>query len=89
MNILFYYLLTINIVTFIVFIVDKQRAIYNQRRVPERILWLMALIGGSLGAIAGMEIAKHKRKKISFVLVLYLILFLQAAVIYLSLRANN
>ncbi|HRY63405.1 MAG TPA: DUF1294 domain-containing protein [Patescibacteria group bacterium] len=83
---LFYYLLAINIITFVVFVWDKQRAIYNQRRVPEKVLWLMALVGGSVGAIAGMEIAKHKRKKISFVLVLYLILLLQAMGIYLMLK---
>ncbi len=89
MNIIFYYLLTINIITLIVFVVDKQRAIYNEQRVPERALWLLALMGGSIGAIVAMELAKHKRRKISFVLVLAIIMLIQVALVYFYLRQFN
>jgi uncharacterized membrane protein YsdA (DUF1294 family) len=79
---LFYYLAVVNFVTFIIFVSDKQQAIYNQQRVPEKFLWLMALIGGSLGGIMAMEIVRHKRRKIDFSLVMYTILLLQAMAIY-------
>ncbi|NMB48518.1 DUF1294 domain-containing protein [Candidatus Kuenenbacteria bacterium] len=83
---IFYYLLAINLLTFLIFVWDKQRAIYNQRRVPEKILWLMALAGGSIGAIVAMELAKHKRRKASFILVLALIMLIQVALIYFYLK---
>ena len=88
-NILFYYLLLINLTTFLIFVLDKQKAMYHTRRVPEKILWLLSLAGGSIGAIIAMELAKHKRKKISFVLMMALILLLQIILIYLVIRWYN
>ncbi len=79
---IFYYLLAINLITFLVFVWDKQRAIYNQRRVPERVLWLLSLLGGSLGALIAVELAKHKRRKASFILILALIMLFQIIIAY-------
>lgn len=57
------YLLIVNAVTFLVFGIDKKRAKKEQWRVPERTLLLLALAGGSVGALAGMYTFRHKNKK--------------------------
>ena len=56
------YLLVINLAAFIVFGADKRRAKRQQWRVPERTLFLLALLGGSLGAVCGMCVFRHKTK---------------------------
>ena len=75
---LLYYLIAINSVTFLMFGFDKWMARSNARRTPEKILWLFSLLGGSLGAILGMQTFRHKTKKISFQFILALILIIQA-----------
>lgn len=57
------YLLAINILTFVVFGVDKYKAIKKQYRVPEKTLFLLAVMGGSAGALAGMFTFRHKTRK--------------------------
>ena len=57
------YLLAINILTFVVFGVDKYKAIKKQYRVPEETLFLLAVMGGSAGALAGMFAFRHKTRK--------------------------
>lgn len=56
-------LLAINILTFVVFGVDKYKAIKKQYRVPEKTLFLLAVMGGSAGALAGMFAFRHKTRK--------------------------
>ena len=56
-------LLAINILTFVVFGVDKYKAIKKQYRVPEKTLFLLAVMGGSAGALAGMFTFRHKTRK--------------------------
>ena len=53
------YLVLINIITFIVFGVDKYKARNHKWRVPEATLFLLAIIGGSIGAILGMYTFRH------------------------------
>ena len=48
------YLLVINLVTMAIFLADKRRAGSKRRRVSERVLLLLALFGGSVGALAAM-----------------------------------
>lgn len=57
------YLLAINIVTFAMFVLDKQKAIGGEYRTPEAVLLGLSLLGGSMGGILGMKIAHHKTKK--------------------------
>ncbi len=67
MNIYFvYYLAAINLVTFIVYGVDKRKAIRQQWRISEKTLILLAVFGGSIGAAAGMICFHHKTKKMKF-----------------------
>lgn len=69
--------LGLNLVTFIVYWFDKWMARAHGWRIPEWILWLLALLGGSVGALLAVELLHHKSKKLSFQLVLWLIVLLQ------------
>ncbi|MCX4270440.1 MAG: DUF1294 domain-containing protein [Lachnospiraceae bacterium] len=56
------YLFCINLYAFFLMRVDKQRAIHHQWRIPEKNLFLSALLGGSLGSLFGMYHFHHKTK---------------------------
>ena len=60
MNIILYYLLAVNIATFLLYGVDKYKAKKNKWRISEATLLTMAAIGGSIGAWAGMRLWHHK-----------------------------
>lgn len=62
------YLFLINAVAFLLMLVDKLKARKNLWRIPERTLFLTALLGGSVGAIAGMYAFRHKTRHVSFTL---------------------
>ena len=66
MNIIFVYLLAVNVVAFLIMGADKKRAIQQRRRIPEKTLLLTALVGGSLGAYMGMQSFRHKTKHLKF-----------------------
>jgi len=61
------YLAGMNLLTFCVFGIDKRKAQKGRWRIPERTLFLLAIIGGSLGALVGMQLFRHKTKHKSFV----------------------
>ena len=81
------YLSIINALSFLLMLIDKQKAKKARRRIPEKTLLISALAGGSLGAILGMQLFRHKTKHPKFSLGLPLILAVQilTAVILLSL----
>jgi len=68
-----FYLLGINAATFAAFASDKRRAIYGDRRIPERVLLRMAAVGGASGALAAQQILRHKTRKEPFRTLLWLI----------------
>lgn len=79
----FYALLILNLLTFILFGLDKLKAKRHKWRIPEATLLLMALVGGSIGGYVGMRIWHHKTKHKKFSIGLPLILiFHLACVIY-------
>ena len=61
------YLAAVNVVAFAVYGADKRRAKKGKRRVPEKTLFLLAAIGGSVGAWAGMYAFRHKTRHWYFV----------------------
>lgn len=67
MKYLIYYLIIINIISLLVMYYDKSRALRHKWRVPERQLFLLALIFGSPGILGGMYIFRHKTKHSKFV----------------------
>ena len=73
------WLIAINLVTFAVYGIDKRRARRGAWRVPEKTLFLLPLLGGSVGALLGMRVFHHKTKHWYFVLGIPLILLAQAA----------
>ncbi len=86
-NILTYYLLAINFITFIVYGIDKYKAKKAKWRIPEATLLLMAAIGGSIGAWLGMKVWHHKTLHKKFKYGILAILLLQIiAIIYLHIN---
>ena len=59
MRYIMWYLLAINIVTFFLYGIDKQKARKKRWRIPEATLLSMAALGGSVGACVGMQIFRH------------------------------
>lgn len=77
MIILISYLVIINALGFILMLADKVKAKKNLWRIPEATLLWVAVLGGSLGSILGMNVFRHKTKHLKFALGLPLILAAQ------------
>lgn len=75
------YLAVINLTTFFYFGIDKIKAQLSSRRVSEKRLWILSLMGGSLGALLGMYFFRHKTKKVSFQAALAVILAVQVVLV--------
>lgn len=73
------YLAVVNLLAFALMAIDKLKAFKGARRIPEKVLFLSALIGGSMGAIVGMFSFRHKTKHLSFVIGMPVILLVQLA----------
>ena len=78
-TVLLVWLAAVNVVTFAVYGIDKAKAKRGAWRVPERTLFLLPLLGGSLGALLGMRVFHHKTKHWYFVWGIPLILLAQIA----------
>ncbi|MBB6694487.1 DUF1294 domain-containing protein [Cohnella xylanilytica] len=76
--ILVLYLIIVNLVAFGLMGNDKRRAQAKSRRVPEKNLFLVAAIGGALGAWIGMKAFRHKTKHASFTIGIPALLVLNA-----------
>ena len=74
------YLLIINIIAFFLMAIDKRKAVYKKKRIPEKTLFIIAAIGGSVGSIAGMQFFRHKTKHRTFVFGMPAILVVQLAI---------
>ena len=75
------YLIIINIVSYLTMWADKQKAKKKAWRIPEATLFLLAIIGGSIGSIAGMYTFRHKTKHLKFVILMPVILAVQIILI--------
>ena len=71
------YLLLINAAGFLLMLVDKLKAKKNLWRIPEKTLFLVAALGGSVGSLLGMYLVRHKTQHLTFTLGMPLILALQ------------
>lgn len=80
-KILIIYFIGINLVTFIAFGIDKRRAAKHRYRIPEKNLFGLAIVGGSIGALFGMYVWRHKTRVWYFVVGIPVILVMQVAVI--------
>lgn len=79
---LLYYLAAINVITFIAFAIDKYNAIKQKSRI--RIVTLLALsfFGGSIGALAGIYLLRHKTQKNYFTTGVLLVILMQLVVLF-------
>lgn len=77
------WLLIMNIVAVVVTVADKRRARRGMRRVPERVLWTLALGGGAVGMYTAMRAVRHKTKHRSFMWGLPLVIVAQATAVWL------
>ena len=75
--IFYYYLIVVNILAFLLMGIDKSKAKHHRWRIPEKTLFISAIIGGSAGAILGMYTFHHKTKHWYFVAGMPLILVIQ------------
>ena len=76
-KILLFYLLVVNIISFILYGVDKSRAKNREWRISEKALLGIAAVGGSVGAIIGMTLFHHKTRHWYFLFGMPAILLLQ------------
>ena len=79
------YILSINVVTFIIFGIDKRKARNNHSRISEKALLNYCLLGGGVGALLAMEYFRHKTQKWSFLLKYYVIIILWLFLVIYSL----
>lgn len=77
------YLLLISFIAVIVMAIDKFAAIYHKRRIPEKMFFVISLLGGSAAVYLSMTLFNHKTQKNSFVFIIPLIFALQVTIIYL------
>ena len=73
------YLICINLAGLTSMWLDKRKAIRHQWRIPEATLFLIALLGGSLGSIIGMQLFRHKTRHWYFVCGMPAIFFIELA----------
>ena len=80
------YLIVINLIGFVLMGIDKRRARRHQWRIPERTLFLAALLGGSPGGILGMYVFRHKTRHwyfaVGFPVILVIQLIVAAIAVY-------
>jgi uncharacterized membrane protein YsdA (DUF1294 family) len=68
-------------VCYIAYGFDKWRAVNDDRRVPERMLHLLAFLGGWPGALLGQRQFRHKTKKLSFLVAFWLVVILNLTIV--------
>lgn len=77
------YLVLVNAAAFLLMLADKLKAKKGAWRIPEATLMCTAALGGSIGAITGMYLFRHKTRHLKFTLGLPLILILQLLILFL------
>lgn len=89
MKYLYLWLIVINIITFVVFGIDKKKAIDGKFRIKELTLFVLSLLGGSLGGLIAMHTFHHKTRKWYFKFGIPLILIAWVALIAWLIYKNS
>jgi len=74
------FIAALNLLTFVVYYLDKKAAIRGTQRTPENTLHLLALVGGWPGAVVAQRIFKHKTRKAGFQIIFWLTVFVNISV---------
>lgn len=80
------YIIFINLVSILLFKRDKSLARKGKMRIPEKTLFLSAILGGGPGAVLGMHLFSHKTKKVAFQLGLPLIAIVNVVVVMMLFK---
>ncbi|MBR5269562.1 MAG: DUF1294 domain-containing protein [Anaerotignum sp.] len=83
LGIIFGYYALINIVLYVTMVIDKKRAIKDGWRIPEKNMFIMAVLGGGLGGLAAMVFKRHKNRHMDFILVFTMTAILHMLVAFL------
>ncbi|PFA61835.1 hypothetical protein CN378_21865 [Bacillus sp. AFS015802] len=86
-GILYLYAVIINFIGFTVMGRDKKKAKRHEYRISERVLWQIAIVGGSVGAYIGMKIYRHKTRHKQFAIGIPLLVMLHC-VLFIWLNAK-
>ena len=84
--IIYTFIAILNVITFLIYAIDKWKAKKNRWRIPESILLLLAVLGGSIGAWMGMKIWHHKTMHKKFKYGIPLIMILQIGMLLYLLQ---
>ena len=83
MNFMLVYTILVNIITFVMYGIDKYKAMHRKWRIPEAVLMWAAVLGGSIGALAAIYTFRHKTRHKKFTIGLPLILVIETALLTL------
>lgn len=87
MEYLSYYIAAVNILLCVLMGYDKLCAVLQKRRIPEKTLFALAILGGALGGVVGMYSFRHKTLHKTFAIGFPLLALIQiAALVYLLVR---
>ena len=79
------WLVIMNIAGFAICAIDKRKAIRNKWRIPEKNIFIAALLGGSVGVYTSMLLFHHKTKHLRFMIGIPLIFAAEAGLLYFIL----
>lgn len=84
------YVIIINVITLMMYGIDKWKAKHSKWRIPEAILLIMAAVGGSIGAWTGIKLFHHKTLHKKFKYGVPAIFLIQLGiVVFIYLKTNN
>lgn len=85
------YLIMINVLAFVMYGIDKRKAVKGRWRISEAALLTVAALGGSLGSLLAMELFRHKtkHKKFTISVRLLLVLHIILLVLYYKYRVTT
>ena len=87
-NSILLYLAGVNLTGFVIMGIDKWKAKKQAFRIPEATLFLIAIIGGSIGSLIGMYTFRHKTRHMTFVIGMPVILALQILILFLLYHSS-
>ncbi len=87
LKIILTYLFIINLLGFFIMLIDKQRAIHKEWRIPEKTLIGISFFGGAIGMLLGMSSFRHKTKHKKFTIGVPFILLMQIFLAILYFKA--
>ncbi|MBQ9990529.1 MAG: DUF1294 domain-containing protein [Lachnospiraceae bacterium] len=81
--VLVFYLMLMNLLGLLSMLIDKKKARKRAFRIPESTLFMIAILGGSLGSLIGVHLFHHKTRHRSFTIGLPVLLVLQLLLLLL------